>query len=326
MIRAIGLAGLAVLCAGGAVHAQGVTVDVGYVARSGPPDLWAWRAGYTAPITGPLWWQLHGILLNDAGSSDTRRYGAGLELNAWRAGTGPFVVGSLDLGAVGGTSDDDVWGSWTAGAGYALGAVGGLSLAVDVRWRGFLNGEEGGPQFSAGLTYRWGGGKQSPTRAATKESPREPATAVPTDMASPAAVAPGARALLDNVVATARGAMGQPYRWGGQGEGGYDCSGLIQYSYAAHGITVPRTSRDQSEVGDAVGRELGQLQPGDILTFASSPGGGRTTHVGLYVGEGRFIHSASSRGVSESQLSGSDPNGAWWFSRWTGARRIVTGP
>jgi cell wall-associated NlpC family hydrolase len=125
-------------------------------------------------------------------------------------------------------------------------------------------------------------------------------------------------------VATARDAMGQPYRYGGQGDGGFDCSGLIQYAYAQHGITVPRVSTDQAQVGDEIGRALELLEPGDILTFSSNAGGTRVSHVGLYVGGGRFIHSASSRGVSESRLSADDPNGAWWYARWIGARRIIT--
>ncbi len=312
-------AGLVAACAMSApptILAQGVVADVGYVSRSGP-DIWAWRAGYTAHLTGPVWWQLHGVLLNDAGSSTTQRYGAGLELNAWRTGTGPFLAASLDLGIVR-HGDDDAWGSWTAGAGYGVGLVGGLSAAADIRWRGFLSGEPGGLQLGAGLAYHWGGG----ANAAAASLPAPPA---PARTAEPVNAPPGSVSRLrEGIVASAREAMGQPYRWGGQGDGGYDCSGLIQYAYTANGVTVPRTSADQSQVGDPVGRDLDALAPGDILTFSANPGGGRTTHVGLYLGGGRFIHSSSSRGVMESSLQGDDPNGAWWFSRWTGARRIVT--
>lgn len=316
---AAGLAAACAILAPPRALAQGLVADMGYVSRSGP-DIWAWRAGYTAPLTGPVWWQLHGVLLNDAGSSATRRYGAGLELNAWRTHTGPFLAASLDLGVVR-NGDDDAWGSWTAGAGYALGAVAGLSLAADIRWRGFLSGEPGGLQLGAGLAYRWGNGAGSAAPALP------PAAPPPVRAAEPVDAAPGSAARLRaDIVARAREAMGQPYRWGGQGEGGYDCSGLIQYAYTANGVTIPRTSADQSQVGDPVTRDLAALAAGDILTFSANAGGGRTTHVGLYLGEGRFIHSSSSRGVMESRLSGDDPNGAWWFSRWTGARRIVAEP
>ncbi|MGH7628881.1 MAG: C40 family peptidase, partial [Gemmatimonadales bacterium] len=70
-----------------------------------------------------------------------------------------------------------------------------------------------------------------------------------------------------------------------------------------------------------VKRDLDTLRPGDILTFSQR--GGRVTHVGLYLGDGRFVHSAR-RGVQVSALSDSDPYGRWWWKRWVGARRIVT--
>jgi cell wall-associated NlpC family hydrolase len=124
------------------------------------------------------------------------------------------------------------------------------------------------------------------------------------------------------VVQTAIDAMGSPYAWGGSGANGFDCSGLIQYAYARHGISLPRRSSDQARVGVLVPREIDQLLPGDILTFASSPGG-PVSHVGLYVGDRRFIHSASD-GVRLSRLSADDPLGAHWWDRWLGARRMVS--
>jgi cell wall-associated NlpC family hydrolase len=80
-------------------------------------------------------------------------------------------------------------------------------------------------------------------------------------------------------------------------------------------------SRDQAKEGTAVARELEALRPGDILTFAAR-GRRRITHVGLYLGEGRFVHSARG-GVQVSTLSASDPYGRWYWTRWVGARRIV---
>ena len=123
-------------------------------------------------------------------------------------------------------------------------------------------------------------------------------------------------------MATAKDAMGRPYEWGGTGTngGGFDCSGLIQHAYGKHGVPLPRTSRDQAREGRAIPRERGSLRPGDLLTFSNT--GGPVTHVGLYIGDGRFIHSAS-QGVQVSVLSGDDPYGRWWYKRWVGARRIV---
>ena len=67
-------------------------------------------------------------------------------------------------------------------------------------------------------------------------------------------------------------------------------------------------------------RRIDALRAGDILTFSTTGDG--VTHVGLYVGDGRFVHSAT-RGVQLSALSPDDPYGKWWWSRWVGARRVV---
>jgi cell wall-associated NlpC family hydrolase len=133
--------------------------------------------------------------------------------------------------------------------------------------------------------------------------------------------------LEEGVVSIARQAMGKPYLYGGTGKGdtGFDCSGLIQYAYAQQGISLPRVSTDQAKQGEEVEKSVEALQRGDILTFARHPGGSKVSHVGLYLGQGRFIHSSSSKGVMESTLSGTDPNGQWWYVRWVGARRVIGG-
>jgi cell wall-associated NlpC family hydrolase len=85
-------------------------------------------------------------------------------------------------------------------------------------------------------------------------------------------------------------------------------------------VTLPRTSAEQAREGRAVGKNPSKLYPGDLLTFSNQ--GGAVTHVGLYIGGGRFIHSAT-RGVQISVLSADDPYGRWWWKRWVGVRRIV---
>jgi cell wall-associated NlpC family hydrolase len=127
---------------------------------------------------------------------------------------------------------------------------------------------------------------------------------------------------IGDVVSTALEEMGQPYVWGGTGDGsgGFDCSGLIYYAYGRHGVRIPRTAQGQSAAGIPIRRDLGALLPGDILTFSESDG--EVTHVGLYVGEGRFIHSAST-GVRLSRLAEDDSYGRYWLRRWVGVRRVV---
>ncbi len=85
--------------------------------------------------------------------------------------------------------------------------------------------------------------------------------------------------------------LGVPYRWGGNGRGGIDCSGLVQQSYRSQGQSLPRVSRDQATVGQAVPWD--QLQIGDRLYFASS--GNRIDHTALYIGNGQFIHASGRR-------------------------------
>lgn len=118
------------------------------------------------------------------------------------------------------------------------------------------------------------------------------------------------------VVETAFQAIGSPYEWGGTDANGFDCSGLIQYSYGKYGIQLSRISRDQLRQGRPVGLRVESLRPGDILGF-SAVVGGVATHVGLYVGDGQFIHSSSS-GVRVSDIR--EP---YWQQHFIAARRMV---
>jgi cell wall-associated NlpC family hydrolase len=149
-----------------------------------------------------------------------------------------------------------------------------------------------------------------------------PADTDPYAIARASGAAEEAARLTASVVETALAAMGSPYQWGGTNANGFDCSGLIQFAYAKHGVLLPRVSRDQARMGQAVTREVAGLRPGDILAFSSSGTSGNVTHVGLYVGNGQFIHSSGS-GVKLSQLEAGDGDSRWWRERWVGARRIV---
>lgn len=285
----------------------------------------AYRIGLRRPLTGIFGVQLHGDLLKSV-ETNGGMAGVGADLTAFRTGSeGPYLVAGLSGGLGSQTSNDlsSGWGSWSAGVGYDVFPAAFLSVGLEGRWRELSLGSREGLELAAGLTIHLGSSAppagQRPASAPVSGSAGFERSSAPSPypaiQAAPVTVA-------DSIVATAAAAMGRPYEFGGTGGGGggFDCSGLIQYAYKKHGIALARRSVDQAKEGRKVGRKLDQLKPADILTFSNR--GGPVSHVGLYVGGGRFIHSAT-RGVQISTLSAEDPYGRWWYKRWVGVRRIV---
>ncbi|MFF4538558.1 NlpC/P60 family protein [Streptomyces aureus] len=101
------------------------------------------------------------------------------------------------------------------------------------------------------------------------------------DLPGPGGTVASSRAAI--AVAAARSALGRPYVWGANGPGGFDCSGLMQWSYAHAGVGLPRTSQAQRFAGRQI--PLSQARPGDLVTYRSD-----ASHVGMYVGNGQVIH------------------------------------
>jgi cell wall-associated NlpC family hydrolase len=126
----------------------------------------------------------------------------------------------------------------------------------------------------------------------------------------------------DSLVALARKQIGVRYSLGGTSpDRGFDCSGFLQYLMRGLDVRLPRTAAEQARAGEEVPRDLSRLLPGDILTFGR---GGRVTHVGVYVGGGRFIHaSTGSRRIIEARLDRSENS---LVRAWSGVRRMLARP
>ncbi|HSV98223.1 MAG TPA: C40 family peptidase [Spirochaetota bacterium] len=114
-----------------------------------------------------------------------------------------------------------------------------------------------------------------------------------------------------HVVDTARQYLGAPYRYGGETPHGFDCSGFVMYVYDKNGLRLPRATVEQYRSGRPVSRRA--LGPGDLVFFSIY--GGRISHVGIYAGNGSFIHAPScGKRVSYARLDNS-----YWKTRYSGA-------
>lgn len=140
----------------------------------------------------------------------------------------------------------------------------------------------------------------------------------------PAVASPAvASASAARVLATADRYVGIRYRYGGETPTeGFDCSGFVQYVFGRHGVELPRTSAQQAGAGRAVSRDIGALQPGDLMFFDTEGQG--VDHVAIYAGGGRIIHAASGAGRVRYDEVGTD-RGQWLLERFVASRRVLAG-
>lgn len=324
----------AILCATPAVAQNGgVEVDYGSWWRGERATVVS--AALYKPIAGALSWGVGVIRIEDQGSSSDRNStGAEVTLAIGRSGSGMHFIGSVALVQLDRESNFDA--IWSVGAGYSVSPFSFVTLGVDARyrledrrlsgfWRRQLN-DRGGPALQVGITI--GGGRKNSAAGPTGSRGGTPVRTDPSppsgndifDSARNSGASRDDAGLARSIVQTALDAMGTPYEWGGTDSNGFDCSGLIKYAYGQNGIIIPRISRDQARAGRPVEARVGSLMPGDILGFSIE--GDRVTHVGLYIGNGQFIHSATG-GVKISNLVGADGESNWWTRRWIASRRIL---
>ncbi|UCD24323.1 MAG: C40 family peptidase [Gemmatimonadota bacterium] len=289
------------------------------------------KATYQHRLVGPFDYGIGLIHLRSlTQTEDLRQTGGEVSLALGRVRTGPYALGTVGMAM--GHADGNVTAIWSAGLGWSVQPIRFLNLGLEGRYQvedsqihGFwrLHPDDfRGLTLQARVVVNLGGPGAGGSVGTPQPQPeyRPP----PEDEIRTAATGDGASAeasqLRTQVVETALGAMGAPYRWGGSDSNGFDCSGLIQYSYEAHGLILPRISRDQARTGMRVDLDIASLLPGDILGFTGERSG--VGHVGLYVGDGMFIHSATD-GVKLSSLRGDASSDRWWAQRWVSARRVI---
>ena len=128
---------------------------------------------------------------------------------------------------------------------------------------------------------------------------------------------PSTSSRIKTVLQRAFALLGTPYRWGGTNpEGGFDCSGLVGYVFRTIGIDLPRVSRAMAQEGTAI-TDRNALAEGDLVLFGKR---GRVDHVGIYIGDGKFLHAPrTGRDVTVSDLSS-----GYWSQKYLQARRLAT--
>ena len=133
-----------------------------------------------------------------------------------------------------------------------------------------------------------------------------------------ASAAPSTSTRIKTVLQRAFALLGTPYRWGGSSpDGGFDCSGLVGYVFRSIGVDLPRVSRAMANEGVAI-TDRTALAEGDLVFFGRR---GRVDHVGIYVGDGKFLHAPrTGRDVTVSSLTS-----GYWAQKYMEARRVAVG-
>jgi cell wall-associated NlpC family hydrolase len=131
--------------------------------------------------------------------------------------------------------------------------------------------------------------------------------------------APARHEAVPSLLERAKAYVGVPYRYGGASPSGFDCSGFVRFVFRGIGVALNRSSRSMATQGARVAR--GEIQPGDLLFFRTL--GKRISHVGIYLGEGLFIHAGSRGGPGQRGVKVARLDIAYYDRRLVQARRVV---
>ena len=237
------------------------------------------------------------------------------------------------------TTFTDAIRTWSYGGGIQLGLGSLVSVNGEARFKRlaapatyadsqFVRGIE----YRVGLGFHFGGGRSRSSVYSRRSSPGRTTVGRTTVDRPPTAPRPSraptrttwptgngsASGAARRVVPTGEQYIGVPYRYGGTSpSSGFDCSGFVQYVYRLNGVELPRTSRQMAGAGVSVSTRA--LAVGDLLLFQQ---GGRISHVAIYAGNGRFIHSSSSgNGVRYDDFD--TRRGRWFADHLVAARRVA---
>ena len=260
---------------------------------------------------------------------------ADLLLGPVNAGLGegfmPYTFGGVGIESSAQPSGfTDAIRTWSYGGGLQLALGRLLSVNGEARSRHLATpATQADSQFVQGMEYRvgigfhFGGGRQrssSYSRRTSTNTTRRSRESAPSRVNWPVNNTTAAAGAAHRVVPAAERYIGVPYRYGGTSPvSGFDCSGFVQYVYAQQGVDLPRTSRQMAAAGVPVEPSTRALAVGDLMFFQQ---GGRISHVAIYAGNRRFIHSSSSgNGVRYDDLN--TRRGQWFADHMVAARRVT---
>ena len=296
------------------------------------------RSGYSSLAfrlsagAGPVFSSMFG----ERGVDRERVYGAvdlDLQLDLGRLNSVsvmPFAgVGMAGVSRASGSGADAV-ATWSWGGSMRVPFGSNVALQAELRDRIPFDGEEAlqfgierGWEQRVGLSFGFGGSRSQRVASSemreTRSTPPASHSTVVVYEREPSRRSAAARRL--HLVESAEGYVGTRYRYSGTSpSSGFDCSGFVRYVYARHGISLPRTAREQATEGRKVSYGRSTMLPGDLMFFRLE--GSRVDHVAIYVGDGRILHASSSGGaVRYDDLD--SRRGRWYVDRLVTVRRVI---
>ena len=237
--------------------------------------------------------------------------------------TVPSVFAGVGLEGARDEGDRRVLPVWSSGAGLGYELFRWARLESEARLRTPFGGSVRDDdaftrafELRAGVAISWnaGGGRATPRNTPPVVVARDPgrwsSPRTPEEL----------NAVAVRILDSAEDHLGTRYVWGGSTPAGFDCSGFLQYVFRGHGLHLPRTSRQMTQVGAPLARAHDAWEVGDLLFFASD---GRTVdHVAMYAGDGRIIHSSDSGGGVRYDNLGTS-RGSWFANHLVAARRVL---